>query len=179
MALPERLIPQKPDAQQMAKFKQLLAQIEHEIAVHSDDENYISVYKLILEWNTLSARPFEFHEFRDFHSWIDEDDFIHTAVYRPKYIDDITFDEIAAIADFLGHAEGTESEQGYALELLDMNFKDANVSSLIYWPNEWFKDDTEMQIELSSHEIANYIHLRSNRKLNDVPDIPVRFSMPQ
>lgn len=90
---------------------------------------------------------------------------------------DLTWDELVQIISFVCNAEGKESEQSYALGLLEKNF-DANPSDLIYWPNEWFQDEDMLHVDLTPEEIAGYLMARSGRILSDAPQIDLRYPLP-
>ncbi|ELZ5940668.1 hypothetical protein U0L13_002919 [Providencia stuartii] len=178
MPLPQRLAPQKPQKQKIARLKTLLELITHEIQHHQRNECDITVQKHISQWNKIAVRTFEFHEFRDYPSWISEQDFICSALLQSTYIDDLKFDELVMIIDFICSAEGSEAEQGHALELLDINFPNANASDLIYWPDEWFNNE-EIDDEFSAEEIACYLCLHSGRILANTPEIALRYPLPK
>ncbi len=72
-------------------------------------------------------------------------------------------DELIQIIQFVCQAEGKESEQSYALGVLEKNF-DANPSDLIYWPDEWFQDKDMLHVDLTPEEIAGYLMAKSAAK---------------
>lgn len=90
---------------------------------------------------------------------------------------DLSWDELIQIIQFVCQAEGKESEQSYALGLLEKNF-DANPSDLIYWPNEWFQDKDMLHVDLTSEEIAGYLMAKSGRRLSDAPHIELKYPIP-
>lgn len=69
-----------------------------------------------------------------------------------------------------------EAMQNDALELLEINFPNANPSDLIYWLNEWFENE-DISDDLSAEEMVNYLCLRSGRILSDIPVIALRFTL--
>lgn len=94
-----------------------------------------------------------------------------------KYYEDFTWQELVQIIDFLSKAEGKESEQNFALTLLEKNFN-SNPSDLIYWPDSWFQDPEMLHVDLSSEEIAGYLMARSGRLLADAPEIGLKYPIP-
>ncbi|MDF4667802.1 hypothetical protein P3526_26390, partial [Vibrio parahaemolyticus] len=93
-----------------------------------------------------------------------------------KYLDDLTYEELINIIDFICLAEGSESEHSYAMKLLKANFKSFS-SDLIYWPDEYF--NIEEVDDLSSEEIAAYLMKGSNRKLSNAPEFRLKYSIPK
>ena len=134
MPLPERLQPAKVNRQ---KLKQL-ADMAEEILAQIDNgakEEDTGLKMLIDSWNSQVINPYAFSDFRDFSSWTSAKDFTRMAFNQEKYVADLSWDELIQIIQFVCQAEGKESEQSYALGLLEKNF-DANPSDLIYWPDE-------------------------------------------
>ena len=71
-----------------------------------------------------------------------------------------------------------ESEQNFALSLLERNFH-GNPSDLIFCPNDWFQDPDMLHVELSTEEIARYLMARSGRQLIDAPKIDLKYQIPK
>ncbi|WP_256667532.1 MULTISPECIES: hypothetical protein [unclassified Pseudomonas] len=88
------------------------------------------------------------------HSHTDAQNFIRTAFHQEKYVDDLSFEAACALTEFICKCEGTESDVGYALGLLETNFADANASDLIFWPEEWFGDPDMLHVDMSTAEIV-------------------------
>ncbi|OOW00346.1 hypothetical protein [Pseudomonas sp. MF4836] len=178
MAIPDRLQPLRPNPQQRATMNTLLEALEHLIdqSRYEDDPEIIA---LIEQWNSLASRPFEFYEFRDFHSYTDADDFIRSAFHQEKYVADLSFDEACALADFVCTSGGDDSDVNYALQLLETNFANANASDLIFWPDDWFKDPELSQLEMTSQEIVGYLMEKSGRRLADAPVMALPLTVPK
>lgn len=176
MPLPERMKPAKISRQKLKVLadaaEEILSQIDN--GADEDDEG---LKALIDDWNRQSVNPYEFSDFRDFSSWTSAKDFTRMAFNQEKYIEDLTWDELVQIISLVCNAEGKESEQSYALGLLEKNFN-ANPSDLIYWPNEWFQDEDMLHVDLTPEEIAGYLMAKSGRLLNDAPQIDLRYPIP-
>ncbi|MBW8354077.1 MULTISPECIES: hypothetical protein [Pseudomonas] len=178
MAMPERLKPTPPMPKTNALMKDLLEQILDRIWDNQGRESP-EINALIQQWNSHAGRPFEFHEFLVMHSHTSAENFLRTAFHQKRYVDDLSFDEACAVADFICQCEGTESDTDYALGLLETNFPEANASDLIFWPNAWFDDEDLLHIELSSAQIIGYLMAKSSRPLQDAPPITLPYAIPQ
>ena len=176
MPLPERLKPAKINRQKLKELadaaEEILSQIDN--GADEDDEG---LKAMIDDWNRQVVNPYEFSDFRDFSSWTDAKNFTQMAFNQEKYIADLTWDELVQIIRFVCSAEGKESEQSYALGLLEKNF-DANPSDLIYWPDEWFQDKDMFHVDLTPEEMAGYLMAKSGRRLSDAPQIDLRYPLP-
>lgn len=175
MSLPERLKPIKIKRAKLNQMIEQLLDITHKIdngATEEDDELNV----MINNWNMQVVTPCEFSDFRDYNSWTSAKEFTKIAFNKIKYLDDLTYDELIHVVDFICKAEGSESEHSYAMNLLQINFK-AFSSDLIYWPNEYF--NLEEVDDLSSEEIAAYLMKSAERKLPNAPDITLKYSIPE
>lgn len=176
MPLPERLKPAKVSRQKIKELSELLTNILYMIdggATEKDEE----LKTMMAEWNSQVLTPAEFSSFRDYSSWTSAEEFTRLAFTQEKYVEDLTWNELVEVINFICKAEGKESEQQYALSLLKANF-DANPSDLIYWPNEWFKDEEMFHVDLTAEEIAGYLMTKSGRHLPDAPDIELKYPLP-
>lgn len=173
MSLPERLKPIQVSRTTMKKKLELLEQITIKID-NGANENDKDLNSMMSNWNEGVANACEYSDFRDYNSWTSAKEFTRIAFNHCKYIEDLTYGELISIIDFICSAEGEESEQSYALNLLEENF-DANPSDLIYWPDEWFNND-EVD-DLSTAEIAAYLMEKSNRKLSDAPLVELKYTI--
>ncbi|HBS5676877.1 hypothetical protein [Klebsiella sp. 141240] len=175
MPLPERMKPAKISRQKLKELadraKVILLQIDN--GANEEDEG---LKAMIDDWNNQVVNPYEFSDFRDFSSWASAKDFTRMAFNQEKYLADLTWYELVQIISFVCNAEGKESEQSYALGLLEKNF-DANPSDLIYWPNEWFQDEDMLHVDLTYEEIAAYLMAKSGRRLSDAPQIELRYPL--
>lgn len=94
-----------------------------------------------------------------------------------KFYADFTWDELVQTLRWVSDAKSKESEQNFALALLEKNF-DGNPSDLIFWPDEWFQDPDMFHVDLTTEEIAGYLMARSGRYLADAPEIELKYPIP-
>lgn len=176
MTMPERLKPTPPTPKIRALMKDLLKQILDRIWDNQGRENP-EISALIEQWNSHAGRPFEFHEFLVMHSHTSEANFLRTAFHQQRYVDDLSFAEACALADFICRGEGSESDVDYVLNLLETNFPEANASDLIFWPNEWFGEPDMLHVDMSSAQIIGYLMAKSARQLPDAPPIDLPYPL--
>lgn len=92
--------------------------------------------------------------------------------------------------DAVVSASVSEATIEYYAAWLDEQFPDANVTALIYCPDEWFDDPSTVrdpttgafkpEANLSNQQILAYAMLRSGRILPGVPaDVTLPFPMPR
>ncbi|MCG8710545.1 hypothetical protein JHU04_003838 [Brenneria sp. 4F2] len=176
MPLPERMKQAKVSRQKIKalaeKAEDILATIDG--GAGEEDEKLI---KMMAEWNSQVVNAYEFSDFRDYSSWTSAQEFTMMAFNQESYFEDLTWDELVQIFNFICAAEGSESEQHHALSLLEKNF-DINPSNLIYWPDAWFEDEDMFHVELTAEEMAGYLMARSGRYLADAPEIELKYPMP-
>lgn len=176
MPFPERMKPTKVSSKRIKELAfqadLILSKIDN--GASSEDSELKS---MIAEWNSQVTSPCEFSDFRDFSSWTSAKEFTRIAFNLEKYYEDFTWQELVQIIDFICKAEGKESEQNFALSLIELNF-DGNPSDLIYWPDSWFQDPEMLHVDLSSEEIAGYLMARSGRLLADAPSIELKYPIP-
>ncbi|VXD04949.1 conserved hypothetical protein [Enterobacterales bacterium 8AC] len=177
MPLPKRLKPTKVSPQKIKEMTELLKNMLSMIDQGANEED-VTLKKMIDTWNQQAIKPGEFSDFRDFSSWTSAKEFTQMAFSQNKYCDDLTWRELIEVIDFICMAEGKESEQSYALALLEANFN-ANPSDLIYWPNEWFEDEEMFHVDLTTEEIAGYLMAKSGRQLPGAPDIELKYPIPK
>lgn len=173
MPLPNRLKPIKISKAKLNELIDLLLKITNKID-NGVTENDPEIKTMIMNWNAQVVTPCDFSDFRDYNSWTSAKEFTKIALNQVKYLDDLTYEELISIIDFICLAEGSESEHSYAMKLLKINFKTFS-SDLIYWPDEYF--NLEEVDDLSSEEIAAYLMEGSNRKLPNAPEILLKYSI--
>lgn len=175
MPLPERLKPMKVSSIKISEMTNLLQLITEKIDSGATESD-IKLNSMMINWNARVVTPCEFSDFRDYNSWTDAKEFTRLAFNKVKYISDFTYCELISVIDFICSAEGKESEQSYALNLLEINF-DVNPSDLIYWPDAWFNN--EEVDNLSPEEIGAYLMEKAGRYLPDSPPIELKYSIPE
>lgn len=176
MPLPERMRPAKVSRSKIKalaeKAEEILSKIDEGVTEEDD-----ALQAMMSEWNSQVISPCAFSDFRDYSSWTDAKEFTQMAFDQEKYYEDFSWEELVQTIDYLCNAEGSESQQNYALDLLIKNF-DGNPSDLIFWPNEWFQNPDMLHVELSTEEIAGYLMARSGRQLADAPEIALKYPIP-
>jgi hypothetical protein len=148
------------------------------------------VSDLLDEWNRYASRSYEAAEFRTYYGSMSKDEFIAGALMPlPQFDDNLTYDELKAVVEAFQHAEiANQAEQAYFLSWLEKNLSGANVSDLLFWPNEWFREHASYFCEkgqfkpasqLSADQILRYAMLKSGRQLPDAPaDVPLPLPLP-
>ncbi|HFF9488235.1 hypothetical protein PTR91_12130 [Serratia bockelmannii] len=176
MPLPNRMRPTKVSSKKINelanKAKQILSRIDEGF-----DEQDSVLEAMIVEWNSQVACPYAFSDFRDFSSWTSAKEFTRMAFNLEKFYVDFTWDELVQTLRCVSDAKSKESEQNFALALLEKNF-DGNPSDLIFWPDEWFQDPDMFHVDLTTEEIAGYLMARSGRHLADAPEIELNYPIP-
>ncbi|ESL21023.1 hypothetical protein MLQ87_13865 [Escherichia coli] len=177
MAIPERMRPVKVTSKKIRelaqKAKEILAAID---GGASEKDAFLK--EMIDEWNSQVVCPYEFSDFRDFSSWTKANEFTRIAFNLEKFYADFTWKELVQTINCVCDPKSKESEQNFALSLLERNFH-GNPSDLIFWPDEWFQDPDMLDVELSAEEIACYLMVRSGRQLVDAPEIDLKYQMPK
>lgn len=176
MPLPDRMRPTKVSSKKINelanKAKQILSRIDEGF-----DEQDSVLEAMIAEWNSQVSCPYAFSDFRDFSSWTSAREFTRMAFNLEKFYADFTWDELVQTLRCVSDAKSKESEQNFALALLEKNF-DGNPSDLIFWPDEWFQDPDMFHVDLTTEEIAGYLMARSGRYLADAPEIELKYPIP-
>lgn len=176
MPLPERMKPAKVSSKKINELAKNAEMILSKIDKGSDQEDPVLV-AMMAEWNEQVLCPYAFSDFRDFSSWTSAREFTRMAFNLDKFYPDFRWEELIQTINFICSGEGKESEQIFALSLLECNF-DGNPSDLIYWPDSWFQNPEMLHVDLSAEEIAGYLMARSERRLIDAPDIALRYPIP-
>lgn len=176
MPVPEHMRSHKVSRQKIEelanKAEQILASIDSGVA-----EEDVILKEMINDWNSQVVCPYEFSDFRDFSSWTNAREFTRIAFNQEKFYEDFTWDELLQTINCVCDPRSKESEQNYALSLLEKNFH-GNPSDLIFWPDHWFNNPDMLHVELTSEEIAGYLMARSGRLLVDAPEIHLKYPVP-
>lgn len=177
MPLPVRIKPQDIPSSVMEIMTNIAKELTSLInSGHDEISNEVDV--LIRQWNLASVKPFEFSDFRDYHSWISTEVFVKTAFYKAQYCDDLLYGEAKAIIEFVLNAEGDEALNDYALDCLELNLPNSNTSDLIYHPDHWFDDESMFDVDLTSDVILSCLMRKSNRLLTDSPQLKLPYAFP-
>ncbi|BES86126.1 hypothetical protein PEC302107_03850 [Pectobacterium araliae] len=176
MPLPERMKPTKVSSKKINELAKNAEMILSKIDEGSAQEDPMLV-TMMVEWNNQVVRPYTFSNFRDFSSWTSAREFTRMAFNLAKFYPDFTWNELIQTIQFICDCEGKESEQNFALSLLESNF-DGNPSDLIFWPDRWFQNPEMLHVDLSAEEISGYLMARSGRYLTDAPEIELIYPIP-
>lgn len=176
MSLPERMKPTKVSSKKINVLADKAAFILSEIDKGAKEDD-AALKDMIAEWNREVVRPYVFSDFRDFSSWTSAEQFTKMAFNVEKFYADFTWGELLQTIDFACDASSTESEQDFAISLLEENFN-GNLSDLLFWPNEWFQNPDMLHVSLTTEEIAGYLMARSGRQLPDAPEIELKYPIP-
>lgn len=166
MPVPPRLRPPTPTVQEMAHYTELCRRIENRR--HTDDD--------LAEWNRRAGVGYEEAEFRSYYGSMEIEDFVTIMLMGvPRLVADLTYAELRDVLEMQLSATLSEAELSYYLRWLDANLPGANVSDLIYWPNEWFEDESLLQVELTPDQVLAYAMAKCGRS---VPGAPANAPMP-
>jgi hypothetical protein len=183
MPIPPRFELTPPSEELVQEMCRLCSAIERDLERHGDAKD------LLEEWHRHATRPCDPHEFTSYWKSTDQEEFVREAVYpRPVFVADLTFGEARAVLEAVARVELEEAETVYFLKWLEAQFPKANISDLIYWPDEWFGDASlfrdsggafKPEAELSLDQILGYAMKRSSRELPGSPaDIILPYPVP-
>lgn len=149
MPIPERLRPPTPSVEEFREYRELCVQIE--------DARESEVGPLLARWNARAARPYTQVEFKTYYGAVDIETFVAEMLLgSPAWVPDLTYAELREVLLAVSNAELSEAVSSHFLHWLEVNLPGANVSDLIYWPNEWFKDEAMLHAELTPDQILAY-----------------------
>ena len=185
MPIPPRLQLQPVSTAEIRKLSKLCNAIEDGIN-RGDDVTF-----LLQKWHRHATRPFEPFEFTTYYGSVSTEEFVKGAILpRPQFVDDVTYEEIKAVLQAVGQVEFTDqADLAYYLEWLETNLPGSNISDLMYWPNQWFQDDSRFLDEngcfkpgneLNDDQVLRYAMLKSGRMVPHSPDdVPLPFPIPE
>lgn len=173
MKIPRRLLPPALEPGEVTVFSKLCDAIAAGVAQKSD------VSQPLATWNARANRRFEPNEFANYDKSTDTADFVRGAMMaRPARVDDLRADEAVAVLEAVCNASLPESEEEYFLEWLDVQFPNANVSDLIYWPDQWFNTEDATNFDLSPAQMLFALMERTGRRLPGARDERLPWSAP-
>ncbi|MBN9120409.1 MAG: hypothetical protein J0I06_14835 [Planctomycetes bacterium] len=172
MPVPPRLRPPTPSAEEVREYVALCRQIED---AHRDD-----VGPLLARWNARAGRSYTQAEFQAYYGSVAVETFVGEMLLGvPALVPDLTYDEFRDVLRSAVGNELSEAVASYYLNWLEANLPGANVSDLLYWPNEWFRDEAMLQVELTPDQVLAYAMARSGRRVPGAPaDVPMPYAMP-
>ena len=170
MPIPARLRPPTPTVQEMELYTELCRRIENRR--HTDDD--------LAEWNRRAGIEYEEAEFRSYYGSMEIEDFVTFMLMGvPKLVPDLTYAELRDVLEMQLSVTLSEAETSYYLRWLEANLPGAEVSDLIYWPNEWFGNEAMLHAELTPDQILAYAMARSGRRVPGAPEgVPLPHPIP-
>jgi hypothetical protein len=173
MPIPARLRPLTPSREEFSEYTELSRQIEHAIEDRAD------VSELLARWNARAGRTYQLSDF-NYHGAIDRDTFVAEMLLgEPALVPDLNYEELREVLRSAVGNELSEAVASYFLNWLEANLPGANISDLIYWPNQWFNDDAMLQVELTPDQILAYAIAKSGRSFPDAPTgVPMPYPIP-
>ena len=183
MTIPKRLKLQPVNKKLLDKMSALCDSIEREL------ESGETAEALLKEWHSHARRKCDPYEFRTYWKAVSKETFVQDALNpEPTFDKDVVYSEALAVLDAVSTATVPEGEVGYYLGWLEVQFPEANMSDLIYWPDEWFGDASlfrdkngafKPELELSNDQVLAYAMARSGRKLPGEPKgVELPFPVP-
>lgn len=185
MPIPARFHIPSIDQQRVLELTELCHTIE-EACISGED-----VTGLIAMWNRRANREYRLVEFTTYSGAVSTEEFVIGALLpAPKFVSDLTYEELKAVWHSVATAEIDDAATlDYYLQWLEVNLPQSNVGALLYWPNEWFEDESAFrdegghfkpESELSDDQNLRYAMLKSGRMLADAPtDVTLPFAMPK
>jgi hypothetical protein len=173
MPIPPRLRPPPPSVEEFREYMELSRQIEDGLEFRDD------VSELLTRWNARAGRTYQPSDFH-YHGAISSETFVGEMLLgEPALVPDLTYDELREVLRSMLDGELSEAVESYSLRWLEANLPGANVSDLIHWPNEWFKNETMLHAELTHDQVLAYAMAKSGRHLPDAPaDVPMPYPIP-
>lgn len=183
MPIPERLKLQPVDKKLLNEMSALCDAIEREL------ESGETAEALLTQWHSHAGQRCEPHEFTAYWKAVSKETFVQDALNpEPSFDKDVVYSEALAVLDAVSTAAVSEAESAYYLGWLQAQFPGANMSDLIYWPDEWFENASlfrnangafKPESELSADQILAYAMARSGRNLPGAPEnVALPFPMP-
>lgn len=160
MAIPSRLQPPVLDPDELAVFSGLCDDIERGVIDKTD------VKPLLARWNARAHRQYQAREFADYYYATDKLAFVSEALLpKPARVDDLCAEEVLAVLEALREGTLPEEHHSYFLSWLDVQFPNAEVSDLIYWPDQWFDAKDALEFDLTPGQMLFALMERTGRKL--------------
>ncbi|MFO0905201.1 MAG: hypothetical protein U0939_19495 [Pirellulales bacterium] len=184
MAIPSRFRVKSPTKKAMLELRRLAQQIERALERQED------AAPLLAQWNEQACREYAPSEFQTYWKSTDLDAFVREALCpSPRKVDDLKYREALAVLKAMLEEGLTSAKQTYYLEWLEVQFPGANMSDLIYWPDEWFDDPSYVRnpdgsfnpdAQLTLDQLLAYAQAKSGRQLRGAPaDVPLPFPLPR
>lgn len=174
MPIPARLRPPDLDAEEVHRFCGLCDDIETGVIDGAD------VSALLAKWNARANRQYQAREFADYYGATDKLAFVSEALLpRPTRLDDLRADEVLSVLEDVRNATLPEQYNSYFLTWLDVQFPNADVSDLIYWPDQWFDVSEALDEDLSAAQLLCALMERTGRKLPGAVHVELPWPVPK
>jgi hypothetical protein len=173
MPIPPRLVPKKASKQEVQELSALCDEIERGVVARED------VSPLLAKWNARACRAYEPTEFKTYYGAMSTEEFVRGALNSPVAMDSaLTWDEVVAVFDAVMGGKLAAWELDFFRDWLEAQFADANISDLIFWPNEWFQNEEALQFEFTAEQFACAASRYSGRELPGAVEIELPFPLP-
>ncbi len=171
--IPHRFTVKRPTAHEVRTFCELCDELEAAVLSKKDPG------PLLARWNQRANRVFAPHEFMQYSGAMGTPDFVLLALTpKPKHVADLTWAEAVAVFEAVATGALEEWELGFFKDWLELQFPDANVSDLIFWPDSWFGVDAALQFPFTAPQLATAAMLRSGRQLPGAHAVELPFPVP-
>lgn len=153
------------------RFSALCDDIEAAVLAHEDVTEKLAV------WNARAGTTYRPQDFTAYYGAVDTETFVRSALKGPaRHLEDFSHEEavggVKAILSGLG-----ESDNDFALALLECNLPGGGIVDLIYNPDAWF--GLKCPPDLDAEQIVGCAMHRSGRRLiGSPPDAPVSVPLP-
>lgn len=166
MPIPERLRPAPPTAEELAAYTELCRRIENRRYADEDE-----LAELLARWNRRAGREYDAAEFRTYYGAMEIGEFVTGMLLGvPQLVPDLRYSELRDVLEAVVAVALPQPEDGYFLNWLEAQLPGSDISDLIYWPNEWFGDESLLHVELTPDQILAYAMARSGRRLPGAPE---------
>lgn len=174
MPIPERLAFKEPSDVEVREYREICNEIGKRVLEGEDTS------ALLARWNARASRVYSPDEFTTFRGAIDVDEFVSLALIpRPTFVEDLTYDELRAVFESVTNATfGSEAAHSYFLEWLEVQLPDAEVSELLYWPDQWFRVPEALHFDFSADQLIRAAMDRSGRVLESAPVVSLPYDVP-
>ena len=173
MPIPPRLRPPTPSVEEMREYTSLCRRIESTLSDHG------SLSPLLARWNARAGRAYRPSDFR-YHGAVDTTTFVGEMLLgTPGLVPDLSYPELREVLRSFLDQELSETVESYFLAWLEANLPGAKVSELIYWPNQWFNDESLLNAEFTPDQFLAYAMAKSGRQVPGAPaNVPMPYPMP-
>lgn len=95
----------------------------------------------------------------------------------PEPYPGLTYEELVAIIDAVLETEMSDDDVSFYLQTVELTLPGADVEELLFWPDQWFRDESMSEVDLNEFQIANYLLAWTRRMLPGseritLPEIP-------